>query len=63
MVFSSVGSKASARPSVTAVIMLIHRIWIGVTGSVRPNSSATTIVIDSPTLVGRVQLMTFLMLS
>ena len=63
MVFSSVGSKARAMPSVTAVIRLIHRICTGVTGSVMPSSSATMIVIASPALVGSVQLMTFLMLS
>ncbi|MNF67764.1 hypothetical protein D3C84_495870 [compost metagenome] len=63
MVFSSVGSNASAMPSVTAVIRLIHRICIGVTGNVRPSSKATMMVMVSPALVGSVQLSTFLMLS
>ncbi|MCY1311158.1 hypothetical protein D9M70_614350 [compost metagenome] len=63
IVFSSVGSNASAMPSVTAVIRLIHRICIGVTGSVIPSSRATMVVIVSPALVGSVQLSTFLMLS
>jgi hypothetical protein len=40
-----------------------HRICTGVIGSVMPNSSATMMVMASPPLVGRVQLMTFLMLS
>ena len=63
IVFSSVGSKASAMPSVTAVIMFTHRIWIGEMGRLNPSSSARTTVMASPALVGSVQLMTFLILS
>ena len=59
----SVGSKASVRPSVTAVIMLIQRIWTGVTGSTKPNAIAARIVSASPPLVGKVQPMTFMRLS
>jgi hypothetical protein len=54
-----VGSKASAMPSVTAVTMFTHRIWIGVTGNDMPSSSARMMVEASPAFVGRVQLMTF----
>lgn len=36
----SIGSKASGRPSSTAVVMLIHRICSGVIGSVTPASTA-----------------------
>ncbi|MNL62003.1 hypothetical protein D3C87_1859840 [compost metagenome] len=61
--FSSVGSKAKARPSVTPVTRLTQRIWIGVTGRLVPTSSATMTVKASPVLVGSVQLTTFLMLS
>ena len=50
-------------PSVTAVTRFTHRIWIGVTGSVMPSSSARMMVVASPAFVGSVQLMTFLMLS
>ena len=63
IVFASVGSKASARPSVIAVMRLIQRICTGVTGSVMPKSNATMMVVASPAFVGNVQLITFLMLS
>ena len=63
MVFSSVGPKASAMPSVTAVIRFTHSIWIGVTGNIIPSISARMMADASPALVGKVQLMTFLMLS
>jgi ubiquinone/menaquinone biosynthesis C-methylase UbiE len=49
--------------SETVVIMLTHKIWIGVIGSAMPDASATIMVASSPALVGSVQLMTFLMLS
>jgi hypothetical protein len=51
----SVGSKASVRPSATAVTMLIHRICTGVIGSASPNAIAAMIVSASPPLVGSVQ--------
>jgi len=63
MAAGSVGSKASASPSVTAVTMLIHRIWIGVTGKAKPKASAVRMPRASPPFVGRVQATTFLMLS
>ena len=59
----SVGSKASVRPSATAVTMLTHRICTGVIGSVRPNRIAAMIASASPPLVGSVQAITFLRLS
>ena len=49
----SVGSKASAMPSVTAVIMLIHRICTGVIGRVWPRSTAVAMIKASPPLVGK----------
>ncbi len=63
MISFSGGSKASDKARVTAVIMLIHRICTAVMGSAMPARSARTMVIASPALVGRVQLITFLMLS
>lgn len=63
MVPGSVGSKASVIPSVTAVTMLIQRIWTGVIGSTRPSRIAATIARDSPALVGSVQAMTLVRLS
>ena len=64
MVPGSDGSKASARPSVTAVIRLIHRICTGgdrqgKPGKKRDDDDRT----PRPQLVGSVQLITFLMLS
>jgi len=60
---ASGGSKASTRPSVVAVIMLIHRICAGVSGSVSPSASAATTATTSPPLVGSVQASTLRMLS
>lgn len=45
------------------VMRFTHRICTGVIGSVMPSSGATTMVMASPALVGRVKLMPFLMLS
>ena len=59
----SAGSKASASPSVTAVTMLIHRIWTGVIGRVSPRRIAMMIANASPMLVGRDQAITFCRLS
>jgi len=59
----SVGSKARVRPSVTAVTMLIHRIWTGVMGRARPKARAARMVMASPPLVGSVQRITFIRLS
>ena len=60
---SSVGSKASARPSATAVTMFTHRICIGVIGRVSPSARAPRMVSASPPLVGSVQEITFIRLS
>ncbi len=59
----SVGSKASVRPSATAVTMLIQRICTAVTGSVSPNRIARMMVSASPPLVGSVQPITLVRLS
>jgi hypothetical protein len=61
--FGSAGSKARLSPSATAVIMLIQSICTGVTGSVRLNKIARTMVKASPPLVGSVQVMTLVRLS
>ena len=59
----STGSKASIRPSSTAVVMLIHRICSGVIGSVAPARMAATMTRPSPKLVGSVQVMNLTRLS
>ncbi len=59
----SIGSKASVRPSSTAVVMLIHRICSGVIGKVLPNTIAATMTSPSPKLVGRVHVMNLTRLS
>ena len=57
------GSNASVNPSPTAVTMLIHKIWTGVRGSVKPIRIATMIVMASPAFVGKVQPITLVKLS
>ena len=52
MMSGSGGSKASARPSVTALIMFTHRIWTGVIGSVVPARIASRMISACAVLVG-----------
>lgn len=63
MVPGSVGSKARVSPSATAVTMLIHRICTAVSGGGRSSKTAAMMLKASPPLVGRVQAITFLILS
>ena len=63
MIPGSLGSKASIRPSATAVIMLIHRIWVGRIGSVAPIKIAARITRPSAMFVGKVQTMNLVRLS
>jgi len=59
----SLGSKASISPRKTAVVMLIHKICVGVIGSVIPRKMARSITRPSPKLVGRVHVINFVRLS
>ncbi len=63
MIPASLGSKANIKPSATAVVMLIHRIWVGSIGSAAPIAIATRITNPSPRLVGSVQVMNLVRLS
>lgn len=63
MIPASLGSKASIRPRATAVVMLIHRIWVGRIGRVAPSRIAVRMTSPSPMFVGRVHTMNLVRLS
>lgn len=63
MIPASLGSNASMSPSAIAVVMLIHRIWVGRIGKATPTAMAAKITRPSPRLVGSVQVMNLVRLS